>query len=91
MGAEEGTSFTPGVWKEVIAEMMSQKGDRMMTAFPVFQDQQGNRYHEPLNFKVIKTLAESVRTYGVSASFTVAQAEALHSCLLYTDDAADEL
>ena len=78
MGAEGGISLSPGVWKEVRAEMMTQKGVRMMTAFPVFQDQQGSRYHEPLDFKVIKMLAESVRTYGVSASFTVAQVEALY-------------
>ena len=50
----------------------------MLTAFPVFQDQQGNRYHEPLDFKTVKALAESVRTYGISAAFTVAQVEALH-------------
>ena len=52
----------------------------MMTAsaFPVFQDPQGNRFHEPLDFKVIKTLAESVRTYGTTATFMVAQVKALH-------------
>ena len=47
------------------------------TAFPVFQDNQGNRYHEPLDFKMVKSLAESVRTYGVTAAFTLAQVESL--------------
>ncbi|KAL6044270.1 hypothetical protein STEG23_019950 [Scotinomys teguina] len=31
----------------------------MQLAYPVFQDPQGQRYHEPLDFKVIKSLAES--------------------------------
>ena len=72
IGAEGGISFNPKVWREVRAEMM------MASAFPVFQDPQGNRFHEPLDFKVIKTLAESVRTYGIIATFMVAQVEALH-------------
>lgn len=48
-----------------------------MGCFPVFLDQQGNRYHEPLDFKVIKNLAESCRAYGVSATFTTVQIEVL--------------
>lgn len=52
----------------------------------MFQDPQGQRYHEPLDFKVIKSLAESVRTYGITASFTVAQVEALNRhCMTPTD------
>ncbi|ERE74148.1 Retroviral matrix containing protein [Cricetulus griseus] len=35
------------------------------------------RYHEPIDFKIVKALAESVRTYGVTAAFTIAQVEAL--------------
>ncbi|KAL6030142.1 hypothetical protein STEG23_022005 [Scotinomys teguina] len=31
----------------------------MQLAYPVFQDPQGQRYHEPLDFKVIKSLAKS--------------------------------
>ena len=45
--------------------------------FPVFVDGQGQWYHEPVDFKTIKQLAESVHTYGVSAAFVVAQVEAL--------------
>ncbi|KAL6081748.1 hypothetical protein STEG23_016830 [Scotinomys teguina] len=41
------------------------------------KSRKGERYHEPLDFKVIKSLAESVRTYGITASFTLAQVEAL--------------
>ena len=70
VGAEGGMTFNPEVWREVRTGML--------TAFPVFQDQQGNRYHEPLDFKTVKALAESVRTYGISAAFTMAQVEALH-------------
>lgn len=61
----KGTSFCPEVWKE------------MGLSFPVFLDANGHRYHEPVDFKTIKQLAESVRTYGVSAAFVVAQVEAI--------------
>ena len=64
---ETGNSFCPDAWKEVRSSL---------GCFPVFLDQQGNHYHEPLDFKVIKNLAESCRAYGVSAAFTTVQ---LHS------------
>ena len=64
-----GRTFCPEVWKEVRLSLLG---------CPVFTDQTGQRYHEPLDFKVIKNLAESVRTYGLSASYTVAQVEALN-------------
>jgi hypothetical protein len=59
------TSFCPEVWKEI------------GLTFPVFVDGQGQRYHEPVDFKTIKQLAESVHTYRVSAAFVVAQVKAL--------------
>ncbi|KAL6085363.1 hypothetical protein STEG23_020641 [Scotinomys teguina] len=37
----------------------------MQLAYPVFQDPQGQRYHEPLDFKVIKSLAESCLEYDM--------------------------
>lgn len=43
----------------------------------MFQGPQENKYKEPLVFKVIKSLAQSVKIYGITVSFTVAQAEAL--------------
>ena len=46
-------------------------------AFPVFQDQQGQWYHEPLEWKVVQRLKESVLTYWVQAAFTVTQIESL--------------
>ena len=49
------------VWKNVPA---------IAGAFPVFQDQQGQRYHEPLDWKVVQRLKESVSTYGIQAAFT---------------------
>ena len=55
-----GISFCPEVWKEI------------GLTFPVFVDGQGQRYHEPVDFKTIKQLAESVCTYWVSAAFVVA-------------------
>ena len=42
-------------------------------AYPVLQDPQGQRVYEALDFKFIKSLAESVRNYGTSAAFMVAQ------------------
>ena len=51
---------------------------RLASAFPVFEDPaMQNRYHEPVGYKQLKDLAESVRTYGVSASFTLALMERL--------------
>ena len=55
-------------------------------AFPVFQDQQGQRYHEPLDWKVVQRLKESVSTYGVQAAFTVTQVESLQQyCMMPFD------
>ncbi|KAL6091640.1 hypothetical protein STEG23_002878 [Scotinomys teguina] len=68
-GGASGNTFAPEAWRVVRA--------KMQLACPVFQDPQGERYQEPLDFKVIKSLAESVRAYGITASFTVAQVEAL--------------
>ncbi|KAL6040827.1 hypothetical protein STEG23_027501 [Scotinomys teguina] len=36
-------------------------------------DDRNQRYHEPIDFKDIKSIAESVRTYGVTAAFTITQ------------------
>lgn len=55
-------------------------------AYPVYVDVNQQRYHEPLDFKVIKVLAESVRTYGITASFTIAQIEALHRFCMTPND-----
>jgi hypothetical protein len=60
-----GTTFCPEVWKKI------------GLTFLVFVDGQGQQYHEPVDFKTIKKLAESVCTYRVSAAFVVAQVEAL--------------
>ena len=46
--AKPGTSLCPEVWKEV------------GLSFSVFLDGQGQWYHEPVDFKTIKQLAESV-------------------------------
>ena len=55
-------------------------------AFPVFQDQQGQKYHEPLDWKVVQRLKESVSTYGVQAAFTVTQLESLQRyCMISFD------
>ncbi|XP_077905840.1 uncharacterized protein LOC144377758 [Ictidomys tridecemlineatus] len=49
-----GRTFHSQVWRTVNTDMG--------LAYPVFQDNNRGRYHEPLDFKIIKTLAESVLT-----------------------------
>ena len=49
----------------------------MQQAFPVFEGAEGGRVHVLVEYIQIKELAESVRNYGVSANFTIAQAERL--------------
>ena len=52
----------------------------------MFQDAQGARFHEPLDWKFIQRLAEGIRAYGVTAAFVVAQLESLHHyCLTRSD------
>ena len=58
----------------------------MRFAYPVFQDPQGNKYEEHLDCKIIKSLAESMRTYGTNASFTVAQVEVLSQYCMTPND-----
>ena len=77
LSAGYGRTFCPEVWKEVRLSLLG---------CPVFTDQAGQRYHEPLDFKVIRNLAESVWTYGLIASYTVAQVEALNRhCMMLSD------
>ena len=54
--------------------------------YPMFQDPQGGGCEEPLDFKVIGSLAESVRTYGITVSFTVAQVKALTRYCMTPDE-----
>jgi hypothetical protein len=70
-------TFCLEIWREVRFSLLG---------CPVFTDQAGQRYHEPLDFKVVRNLAESVRTYGLTASYTVAQVEALNRhCMMQSD------
>jgi hypothetical protein len=56
----EKRSLHSKVWKNVPV---------IAGALLVFQDQQGQQYHEPLEWKVVQRLKESVSTYGVQAAF----------------------
>jgi hypothetical protein len=70
-------TFCSEVWREVRFSLLG---------CPIFTDQARQRYHEPLDFKVIMNLAESMRTYGLTASYTVAQVEALNRhCMMLSD------
>jgi hypothetical protein len=62
-------TFCPEIWREVRFSLLG---------CPIFTDQAGQRYHEPLDFKVIKNLVESMRMYGLTASYIVAQVNALN-------------
>jgi hypothetical protein len=70
-------TFCPEIWREIRFSLLG---------YPIFTDQAGQRYHEPLDFKLIRNLAESVRTYGLTGSYIVAQVEALNRhCLMPSD------
>ena len=49
----------------------------MCLAFPVFETAEGGRVHAPVEYNQIKELAESVRKYGITANFTIAQLDRL--------------
>ncbi|ERE84092.1 nuclear receptor-binding factor 2-like protein [Cricetulus griseus] len=68
------STFCPEVWRTVGTEFRIARP----LAYPVFMDGNQQRYHELLDFKIVKALAELVCTYGVTAAFTVAQVEALN-------------
>lgn len=53
--------------------------------FPVIEDN-GARAHQPLTYKEVKDLAEAVRTYGVSANYTLAQIERLAETAMTPSD-----
>ncbi|ERE73382.1 Retrovirus capsid, core containing protein [Cricetulus griseus] len=69
VGASGCSTFCPEVWCTVCTEFWIA---RPLT-YPVFTDDNQQRYHEPIDFKIVKALAELVRTYGVTAAFTIAQ------------------
>ena len=50
---------------------------KLRLAYPVFEDAEGGRVHAPVEYNQIKELAESVRKYGVTANFTLAQLDRL--------------
>nr|XP_048297948.1 igE-binding protein-like [Myodes glareolus] len=71
-------SLHHSIWRQVCAELISSgTGPKILMSFPVFLDQAGNQFHEPLDFKTVKKIADSVRTYGVVAAFTLRQVESL--------------
>uniref|UniRef100_A0A8C7AY86 CCHC-type domain-containing protein n=1 Tax=Neovison vison TaxID=452646 RepID=A0A8C7AY86_NEOVI len=54
--------------------------------FPVMEDQNQQRYHQPLDFKLVKQLKEAVMSYGPQAAFTVSLVEAIGSLFLTPED-----
>ena len=55
-------------------------------AFPVYEDANQVRSHEPLDFKLLKNLAESVQAYGINASFTLALVERISGNVMTPSD-----
>ena len=58
----------------------------MQQAFPVFEGARRGRVHTPVEYIQIKELAKSVRNYGVSANFTIAQVERLAASAMTPGD-----
>ena len=54
--------------------------------FPVLEDQNQQRYHQPLDFKLVKQLKEAVSAYGPQAAFTVSLVESLGVLTLTPED-----
>jgi hypothetical protein len=59
---------------------------KMQQAFPVFEGTEGGHVYTPVEYIQIKELAESVRNYGVSANFTIAQVERLAALAMTPGD-----
>ena len=55
-------------------------------AFPVYEDANQVRSHELLDFKLLKSLAESVQVYGINASFTLALIERISGNVMTLSD-----
>lgn len=64
----------------------NQTRQKIRQMFPVFVNDDDERYHRPLEHKQVKELAESVRTYGVNASYTQSQVERLTTSALTPAD-----
>lgn len=56
---------------------------------PVLEDQNQQRYHQPLDFKLVKQLKEAVSAYGPQAAFTVSLVESLGTLYLTPEDWAN--
>ena len=54
--------------------------------FPIFEAADGGRVHASVEHIQIKELAESVRSYGVSANFTLSQVKRLATLAMTPGD-----
>ena len=59
---------------------------KLRLAFPVFEGAEGGRVHAPVEYTQIKELAGSVRKYGVTANFTLAQLDRLATTAMTPTD-----
>lgn len=49
----------------------------LTSAFPVLEDQNPQRYHQPLDLKLVKQLKEAVTQYGPQEAFTISFVESI--------------
>ncbi|XP_060232814.1 igE-binding protein-like [Meriones unguiculatus] len=54
--------------------------------FPVFEDVEGGHVHVPVDYPLVKELAESVNKYRMDANFTIMQLERLGSTAMTPND-----
>ena len=55
-------------------------------AYPVFEDQNQQRYHEPIPYKQLKDLVESSRTWGPNAQYTLTLLDRILNSALTPND-----
>ncbi|XP_055485384.1 igE-binding protein-like [Psammomys obesus] len=59
---------------------------KLFQAFPVFEAADGGRTYAPVEYPLVKELAESVNKYGVDANFTIMQLERLAGVAMTPSD-----
>ncbi|XP_010619758.1 igE-binding protein-like [Fukomys damarensis] len=83
--AEIRPSAPPG-GQNLLSFCTAKSRRKIALAFPVFEDANQQRYHEPISLEHIKSLVEAVKTYGVNATYTQALVERLNSLAMTPSD-----
>ncbi|XP_055471714.1 igE-binding protein-like [Psammomys obesus] len=59
---------------------------KLLQAFPIFETTEGDRVHAPVEYPLVKEIAESVNKYGIDANFTIMQLERLSTAAMTPND-----